>query len=184
MKDENKRSYLRVNTLLPFEARRLDVKEYDNLQCRVSTGSIVIDEPPPPVDDEKMNAWLNMLNNKLEYLIRLVPRQHEISSFMTFEPVSISGSGMMMTTTDKLQVGNILEITMVLQAYPAKILYLYGEVIHLEKTPNRPDIHTVGIKFLGMNEEVRDEILKFEFKKHGEKLLMRKHAHSRIPDRR
>jgi len=63
---------------------------------------------------------------------------------------------------------------MVLQAYPAKILYLYGEVIRLEKTPNHPNINTVGIKFLGMNEEVRDEILKFEFKKHGERLLMRK----------
>jgi len=174
MKGENKRGYLRANTLLPFEARRLGVKEYDNLQCRVSMGSIVIDEPPPPVEDEKMNAWLNMLNAKLDYLIRFAPLQHEISSSMTFEPVNISGSGMMMMTADELQVGNILEIMMVLQAYPAKILYLYGEVIRLEKTPKRPDIHTVGIKFLGMNEEVRDEILKFEFKKHGERLLMRK----------
>ena len=173
MNYENKRSYPRVNTLLPFEAQRLDVKEYDNLQCRVSTGSIVIDESPPRVDDEKINAWLNMINNKLDHLIRLAPRQreisssmtfepvHEISSSMTFEPVNISGSGMMMMTTDSLQVGNILKIKMVLQVYPAKTLYLYGEVIRLEKTPNRPDIHTVGIKFLGMNEEVRDKIQRY-----------------------
>jgi len=98
MKDENKRGYLRSNTFLPFEARRLDVKEYDNLQCRVSMGSIVIDAPPPPVEDEKTNAWLNMLNAKLDYLIRFAPLQHEISSSMTFEPLNISGSGMMMMT--------------------------------------------------------------------------------------
>jgi hypothetical protein len=39
-------------------------------------------------------------------------------------------------------------------------------------------MHTVGIKFLGMTDEVRNEILKFEFKKHGEKLLKKKSIHA------
>jgi hypothetical protein len=175
MKSENKRQYPRINTLLPFGARRLNLKKDEGLQCRVSRGDIIIDETDPlPVKDERLNDWLNMLNAKLNYLIRIAPSQHEIGSPIDFEPVNISGGGMMMITEDNYRVGDITEIKMVLQAYPAKILYLYGEVIRIDEAPQLPGRHTVGIRFLGMTEEVRNEILKFEFKKHGDKLLKRK----------
>jgi hypothetical protein len=178
MKLVNKRNYPRINTLLPFGARHLDLEKDAGLQCRVSKGGIVIDETAPlPVKDERMNAWLNMLNAKLDYLIRLAPAQYEIGSSIASEPLNISGSGMMMITADTFQIGNIMEIKIVLQVYPANVLYLYGEVIRIEETPHRPDMHTVGIKFLGMTDEVRNEILKFEFKKHGEKLLKKKSIH-------
>jgi hypothetical protein len=179
MKIENKRNYQRMNTLLPFGARRLDLKKDEGLRCRVSKGGIVIDETPPlPVKDERMDAWLNMINTKLDYLMRLAPAQHEIGASIDFEPVNISGSGMMMIMAESFQIGDIMEIKMILQVYPAKILYLYGEVIRIDETPHLPDMHTVGIKFLGMTEEVRNEILKFEFKKHGEKLLTKKKLYS------
>jgi hypothetical protein len=179
MKIENKRNYQRMNTLLPFGAHRLDLKKDAGLQCRMSKGGIVIDETAPlPVKDERMNAWLNMINTKLDYLIRLAPAQHEIGASIDFEPVNISGSGMMIIMADSFQIGDIMEIKMILQVYPAKILYLYGEVIRIDETPHLPDMHTVGIKFLGMTEEVRNEILKFEFKKHGEKLLTKKKLYS------
>jgi len=175
MKIENKRNYPRINTLLPFGARRLNLKKDEGLQCRVSRGDIVIDETDPlPVKDERLNDWLNMLNAKLNYLIRIAPSQHEIGSSIDFEPVNISGGGMMMITADTYRVGDITEIKMVLQAYPAKILYLYGEITRIDKTPHLTDRHTVGMKFLGMTEEVRNEILQFEFKKHGDKLLKKK----------
>jgi hypothetical protein len=175
MKIENKRNYPRVNTLLPFGTRHLDLEKDERLQCRVSKGGIVIDETAPlPVQDERMNAWFNMLNAKLDYLIRLAPAQYEIGSSIASEPVNISGSGMMMITSDSFQIGDIMEIKMVLHVYPANVLYLYGEVIRIEETPYRPDVHTVGMKFIGMTEEVRNEILKFEFKKHGEILLKKK----------
>ena len=125
MKIENKRNYQRMNTLLPFGARRLDLKKYEGLQCRMSKGGIVIDETAPlPVKDERMNAWLNMINTKLDYLMRLAPAQNEIGASIDFEPVNISGSGMMMIMAESFQIGDIVEIKMILQVYPAKILYL------------------------------------------------------------
>jgi hypothetical protein len=172
----NKRSYHRVNTLLPFAARRIAVESDDTgLQCRMAKDGLVIDDTTPlPVLDERMNAWLNILNAKLDYLIRLAPSRSEIGSSMAFEPVNISGSGMMIITGDTFQIGDITEVKMVMEVYPAKILYLYGEVIRIEETPHRPEMHMVGIKFLGMTDEVKNEILKFEFNKHGEKLLQKK----------
>jgi len=185
MKVENRRQYQRVNTLLPFDVRRHDPAGSEDLQCRVVTGGIILnDSPPLPVEDERLNAWLNMLNAKLDYLIQANRPQQKVRPPIAFEPVNISGNGMMMMTTDTYEVGNILEIKMILQTYPAKILHLYGEVLRIEDIPKRPNASMIGIKFLGMTEEVREEILKFNFKKHGEMLLMRKGAPCRTPDER
>jgi c-di-GMP-binding flagellar brake protein YcgR len=70
--------------------------------------------------------------------------------------------------------GDILEIRLVLQAYPAKILQLYGEVVRCKPVPGKPKRYTVGVKFVHMDEHIRNEILKFDFKKHRERLIARK----------
>jgi hypothetical protein len=175
MKDKNKRSYPRSNTLLPFQVRHLPIHEYggvESLDCRLSRGGIVIEDSlPPSVEDERLTLWLNMLNTKLDYLIRLaVPEQQDIVS-MDFEPLNISGSGMTLVAKEQFKKGDILEISMVLQAYPAKVLHLYGKVIRVEAAPNKAGNYTTSIQFVGLNETVRDELLKFDFKKHRERLL-------------
>jgi hypothetical protein len=173
MSVNEKRNFRRVTTLLPFEARRLDPKGHENLKCQVSNNTIVIDDlTPPQVEDEKLSRWLNMLNTKLDYLISLSPPTQEDVIFMAFELLNISGSGMSLITKESLNIGDILEIKIVIQTYPSKILHLYGKIIRIDETPNRPDTHTLGVNFLDMNEEVRNEITKFDFKKHKERLLI------------
>jgi hypothetical protein len=172
---KNKRSYARASTLLPFKVRRLTQTEREGLVCRLVTGGIVIDDaPPPPVEDEKLNLWLNMINAKLDYLIRLSPSRKEEVVFVAIEPLNISGGGMSVATKENFTLGEILEIKIVIQAYPSKVLYLYGDVVRILAMPDKPDTYTMGIKFLGMNEEVLNEILKFDFKKHRQKLITRK----------
>jgi hypothetical protein len=171
MNIKDKRTYTRATTLLPFEVRRLRTDERYGLSCRISKGTIVIDDSqPPPLEDERLNLWLNMLNTKIDYLINLASPKSEIVVYMTFEPLNISGSGMSLMTKEQFDMGDVLEIRIVLQTYPAKILYLYGEVVRIKATPKKPDTYTLGIKFLGMNEEVRNEIIIFDFKKHRERL--------------
>jgi c-di-GMP-binding flagellar brake protein YcgR len=107
-------------------------------------------------------------------LISLTVPQQEGFVSMNFEPLNISAGGMGLITQEPFEKGNILEIRMVLQAYPAKILQLYGEVIRIKPTPGKPKRYTVGVNFVNMDEHVRDEILKFDFKKHRERLITRK----------
>jgi hypothetical protein len=169
--DDNKRNYSRINTALPFQARQITSDNRDELKCRVSRGDMVLDNSiPPEIEDESLNMWLNMINAKLDYLISRDPPQNEDSLFMTFEPLNVSGSGMMIKTTEEFQKGDILEIKMVLQSYPPKVLYLYGEVVRIEGNPLYPGVKNVGLNFLNINEEVRNEIIRFDFKKHRERL--------------
>lgn len=81
---------------------------------------------------------------------------------------------MRLNSTEHFNIGDMLEIRIVLQMYPAKVLQLYGEVVRMDASASRPNTHTVGIRFVGMTEEVRSEIVRFDFKKHREKLLRKK----------
>jgi hypothetical protein len=177
MTTNNQRTYPRANTLLPFTVRRLQPDESGELNCRITTDIIVIDDSlPPPLKDERLNLWLNMLNVKLDYLIRQTSPKQEDVVFMTFEPLNISGSGMSLMAQESFNIGDILEIRMVLQTYPSKMLHLYGETVRIEATPQKAESYTVSVKFRGMNDDVRNEILKFDFKKHRKKLITGKKA--------
>ena len=172
MTARNQRTYPRANTLLPFTVRRLPPDESGELNCRVTTDIIVIDDfVPPPLKDEQLNLWLNMLNTKLNYLIGMAPPKQKNVVFMTFEPLNISGGGMSLAAHEPFKIGDILEIRMVIQTYPSKILYLYGEIVRTEVTSKKVESYIVSVKFRGMNDEVRNEIMKFDFKKHKKKLI-------------
>ena len=168
MNSKNKRNYPRINTVLPCMARKIESASRKELKCRVSRGDMILDNSvPPEVEDERLNAWLNMINTKLDYLISREPPEREDSLFMSFEPLNISGSGMMIETVEKFQKGDILEIKMVLQSYPTKVLYLYGDVVRIEENPRNPGMKNVGLNFFNINEEVRNEIMNFDFKGHS-----------------
>ena len=175
MKRKDHRSFERTSTLLPFQARRLLSGQCEGLECRLTAGGIVFEDTlPPAVEDERLCKWLNMLNTKLDYLISLTVPEREGVVSMNFEPLNISAGGMGLIAQEPFEKGDILEIRMVLQAYPAKILQLYGEVVRIKPTPGKPKRYTVGVKFVHMDEHIRDEILKFDFKKHRERLIARK----------
>ena len=174
----NKRAFPRMSTIMPFEVRRLPPTEVEGRICRISTDLIVIDDTPlPPVENERLNLWLNMINTKLNYLIRITPSTKEVVVSVGIEPLNISGNGMSLATKGEFSIGDVLEIRIILQTYPSKILHLCGEVVRVDKAPDIPDTYILGIKFLGMSDAVRNEILKFDFKKHRQRLM------SGIPDR-
>lgn len=182
MTAKNKRSYARSSTLLPTKIRRLTPTEREGLACRVVTGGIVIDDgPPPPVNDEKLDPWLNMINAKLDYLIRLTPSRKAEDVYAEIEPLNIGGGGMGLVTTEHFALDEMVEIKIVVRVYPPKVLYLYGNIIRIDAVPEKPDIYTLGIQFSEMREDVRDEILLFDFKGHRQKMMARKMASGR-PD--
>jgi hypothetical protein len=155
--------------------KRSYTTEREGLACRIVTGGIVIDDgPPPPVEDEKLNLWLNMINAKLDYLIRLSPSGQEGVVYTELEPLNISGGGMSLVTKEHFTLGEMVEIKIVIRIYPPKILYLYGNIVRIEAMPDRAGVYTLGIKFSWMRDDIRDEILKFDFKGHRQKMMARK----------
>ncbi|MBW2645523.1 MAG: PilZ domain-containing protein [Deltaproteobacteria bacterium] len=166
MKIQNSRKYSRVNTYLPLETRLVPPEEQEDLNPHISKVGIVIDAATPPeLKDKALGEWLNILNDKMDSIIRVLSSAHESISSIAFEPLNISGNGMRITSNKSYDIGSVVEIKLVLPVQPYKILYLYGEVLRVEHNLNA---FNIALKFIEMNDEVRNELLSFDFKKHGE----------------
>jgi len=82
----------------------------------------------------------------------------------------VSANGMRITSNKSYDVGSVLEIKIVLPVQPYKIFYLYGEVVRVDCNSN---VFDIAVKFIGMNDEVQNKILNFNFKTHREILRMK-----------
>jgi len=76
--------------------------------------------------------------------------------------INISGGGLSFAATEPYNRGDILEVMMVLAAGTSVALYVYGEVVAAER---RSDGYEIGLKFVAMGDEIRDEICRFVFER-------------------
>lgn len=165
----NERRFSRVNTYLPFAVRLVPTKERKRVKSRIVKDSMVVDfTMSPPVNDPVLAEWLLKLNNKMDTIIHLL--SPEIKGFVPiiFRVLNISGNGMSFTSKDTYKSGDFLEIQMVLYPYPYHVLYLYGEVVRVKQGDG--DDYSIAIEFTHLDEDVRQEVINFDFKKHRETL--------------
>jgi HD-GYP domain-containing protein (c-di-GMP phosphodiesterase class II) len=86
-----------------------------------------------------------------------------VEDFSDLKPciVNISGGGMSFKSSKKYNKGDILEIIMALHL-PSKItIWVYGEVLRVEKTKNNH--YQTFIKFINISDKIREKIVNFVF---------------------
>ncbi len=162
----NMREFSRVDAHIPFEARIVPPEERKNIRSKI-TGDTILAEfrSLPDLQDKLLADWLKMLNTKLDAIINMLVFQREGFGSLPFNHVNISGGGLSFAVKDKFSQGDILEIKMMLPMMPPLALYVYGEVVKIETQVTN---YMIGIKFVAMDEEIRDEIVKFVFKRQRE----------------
>jgi hypothetical protein len=163
---EDKREYARVTAYLPFEVRLVPTAERQVRRPRISGVAVLSDFAKPPEPDDKLLAqWLNMLNAKLDSIISSLSVEREGFSSLTYQMLNISGNGMGFKSKKKYDRGDFLEIKMLLYMYPHVALYLYGDVV---KSEQEDDSFNTAVKFTEMSDDIRDEIIKFVFRRQRE----------------
>ena len=121
----------------------------------------LISQVPPEVEDVLVSEWLKMLNSKLDAILASLASREDRVPVMSQKKVNISGGGLCFDTHEKYQPGDVLEMKMMLPISPVSILYAYGEVVEVRIFDNY--YHT-AVKFISIDDEIRDEIVKFVFK--------------------
>lgn len=162
---KNSRKYSRVNTYMPFDVRLLLPAEH-GLKPRISHDDIVVDSLRlPELKDKNLSAWLNAINTKLDMLLL----SHEENFIkVNFKPLNISASGMSFTSKKKFEIGDLLEIKIVLHVDPHKILYLVAKVLRVEQLSFKLNNYKIAVKFLDMTDEIKNELLKYDFSRQAE----------------
>lgn len=162
------REFSRVDAVIPLGVRLISSEEKPRIKARIS-GEINFARPPlDEPADKALAEWIKMINSKLDYLINLWSfKRRRFSSLATTE-VNISGGGMSFVSDLSYNKGDILELKAVLESPSPVALFLYGEVVKCEMINNA---YRVAVKFINIEEDIRDYIIRFVF--HRQRQLLR-----------
>ncbi|BCB96093.1 pilus assembly protein PilZ [Dissulfurispira thermophila] len=170
-KDENymrMREFSRVDAYVPFAVRLVPPEERPNIKSKISGEAVLAEfQTLTDVEDKVLSDWLKMLNAKLDSIISMLTFQREGFGSLPFEQINISGGGLSFSSKDRYKIGDVLEIKMLIPMMPPVALYIYGEVVKVEPQANSC---VTGVKFIAMDEDIRDEIVKFVFRRQREML--------------
>uniref|UniRef100_A0A7C4JT72 PilZ domain-containing protein n=1 Tax=Thermodesulfobacterium geofontis TaxID=1295609 RepID=A0A7C4JT72_9BACT len=153
------REAVRIDVILPFKAEKISSEEVKNKIARI-IGDIPFFSYIPLKDtiDESLNAWLKLINAKLDYLISVLTREKEGFNDLPFQKINISEKGIRFPSETPYEIGDFVEIKTVIDIYQPLGFYLYGEVLRCEKKEN---YYEVAIKFINLPKDIKEKIQLF-----------------------
>jgi len=158
----NRREFSRVKAVVPFSARLVSPEERENLLSRISNQTAVELGRLPEIQDQALAEWLSMINRKLDLILNTLGAQKLGFNSLPVQSVNISGGGLSFNSQEPFNRGDIVEAMMVLSSSSSVALYVYGEVVAVDR---RNDSFEIGLKFVAMGDEIREEICRFVFER-------------------
>lgn len=160
------REFSRVEAFLPVRIRRILGEERQVVRSRIVIESVLTEHPEmPKLEDEKLSTCLQILNSKLDSIIRMLAFPAESHNALDFEMVSISAGGLGLLSGEAYEVGELVEIRMVLPTSPFMILYVYGNVVKCEPVCQK---YELGVEFIEIDDDIREHIAKYVFDRQRE----------------
>ena len=121
------REFSRVDTCLALRMQPCSRRREDNDPFQNLGHALGVTGPMPEPEDEVLTLWLKAINSKLDAVMNYILFQTEGLLSLKMRPVNISASGMSFMSDQKYEVGDIIEIKMMLHVFHPVALYLYGE---------------------------------------------------------
>jgi hypothetical protein len=168
---QNKREFSRVNVHLPVEIRLVPPEQRRLICTRLEEKIFTGVKLPPDVADPLLAEWLKLLHDKLDRILGLLATNQGVRELPPFITETLSGGGMSFTSPEEYKLGDLLELRIIFDSSRSGTLYLYGEVVQKEKTEWG---YFIAVKFLSLDEGIRDEIIKFVFEKEREILRQKR----------
>lgn len=167
------REFSRVDAIIPLGVRPVSSEEKQRIKARISGEIAFMGTPSEEPSDRALAEWIKIINSKLDYLINLWSlREGGFASLPTVE-ANISGGGMSFVSQSEYNQGDILELKTVLENPLPVAFYLYGEVVKCEKLGN---VYRVAVKFINIEEDIRDHIVRFVFYRQRQILRQKKES--------
>ncbi len=158
------REFSRVDTCLPFEVTLVPEEERMSIRSRSSGSPSVISGSMPEPEDEALAVWLRTINNKLDAILNQVMFQKEGFLSLRMRPVNISAGGMRFNADKHFNLGDIVEVKMMLQAFNPVALYLYGKVVCAGTCGCEPGSpFNTAVQFIEIDDEIANIIVRYVF---------------------
>ncbi len=132
-------------------------------------------ENTPHTREAPYNQAIWELNRKIDLLIHMYLSE-DFKNLMGSIPraVNISASGMRFISEEKFEDGDLLEIGLILPMVPLLYMRFVGEVIRVKGiTSYETDRYAVATRFINIENDVRDDIIRYLFRRQREILRRR-----------
>ena len=162
------RSYFRVDDFFPVISRKVGGEAQCGSSKIFSGYGIEIQDEAFPDETVNPRLWkmLIAINSKLHMILERLQLESEGLINVKNKPVNLSASGLRFTMDEKVGIGDLLEIKMLLPKYPPIGILAYGNVV---KVHDKEDgTYEVSLHFHNMDDEVRDEIIQYALKRQRE----------------
>jgi hypothetical protein len=160
------RKFSRVDALLPFTARlATDVSQDEMLSRPLENTMAPYFAEPPALDNEALETWLSILNSKLDTIMRILTLKDAGFLSLPIAHITISGSGLSFNSDERREPGDIIEMKMLMPGVSGHAILLYGKVTQAEP---KDEGFRVATEFVAMDEDMRDQIIDFVFRRERE----------------
>ncbi len=170
------REYARVSAFLPIKVRRIPEEERRGLMSRIVIESAMTEHPEmPEIENPALAASLLILSSKLDSIIRLLAFPANSDRELDFARVNISAGGLSTASSQLYALDDHVEARLILPTAPFMILYIYGRVLKCDAACEKFDL---CIEFTDIDDDIREEIVKFVF--HKQREILRKQRNSAL----
>ncbi len=177
---EKSRQYFRVDDAFPVDIRRLEnippVKRSRVFLGYPAEREDAEVEAPDETISPRLWKLLTDINTKLSLILEKL--QFDDEGFVKAEVrhVNVSASGIKFRLNEKVEVGDTVEIKMLLPTCPPTGIITYGNVVRAKDIGNGQ--YEVALHFTDIEDEVRDEIIQYTLKRQRE--IIRRQRKQRI----
>jgi hypothetical protein len=164
------REYARVSAFLPVRIRQVLEKERQSLRSRIVVESALTEHPEmPEIEDLALSACLQILNSKLDSIIRLLAFPSNSHKELDFARVNISAGGLSTSSSERYALDDLVEIRLMLPTAPFMIFYIYGKVVKCDAAHQKYELF---VEFTEIDDDIREQIEKYVF--HKQREILRK----------
>ncbi|MBF0563969.1 MAG: PilZ domain-containing protein [Nitrospirae bacterium] len=160
-KDMNRREYIRENILLPIAVKVVSREKQNQIMSKISGNAVLADfQSLNNFNGKNVSDWLTAMQERFMTMVKILREMDDSEGFtsLKFVEVNISGGGIKFFTDIACEVKDIVEIKIMLPVIPPLPLYVYGEVLRVDK---HTDNYKVAVRFIALNEDIRKEIVNF-----------------------
>jgi hypothetical protein len=158
------RAFARVDAELLMAMRVVPAGEHHQVCSRLHSPHLFFEAPPMDVRDTALAEWLNLLNRKLDAVLKELELREDSAHGLTPHTVNIGAGGMSARVASGLNIGEIVEITMRLPFNKPMVVSVCGEVIETSAD-------VINVRFIAVPDEIRDLIVRYVFQKQREIML-------------
>jgi hypothetical protein len=160
------RKYSRVDALLPFTARlATDVPEDEMLSRPLGNTMAPYFAEPPALENAALETWLSILNSKLDTIMKILTLKDTGFLSLPLGHITISGSGLSYNSDERRVLGDLIEMKMLMPSVSGHAILIYGRVTGIEAKETG---FRVATEFIAMDEDMRDQIIDFVFRRERE----------------